>query len=257
MIVARSISKGYRNGNSWTPVLREIDLAVDPGEFLFLLGPSGSGKSTLLSILGCVLTPDQGQLNILGREVSAMPAAELTLFRREHLGFVFQRFHLFRGLTAVENARVPLDLQGVDKRRGNAEAAALLEAVGLADRLDSEIGRLSMGQRQRVAVARALVTKPRLVLADEPTASLDAESGRQTVELLKGLARDRDATVVVVTHDNRILPYADRVLRVEEGRLIPDESGPRTASATPNSPPSAVPGNLPLSSPAVTPHGPG
>ncbi len=219
MIQAESICKSYRNGPATTPVLQDVSLSVSEGEFLFLIGPSGSGKSTLLSILGCVLTPDLGSLQVLDRDVTSMSVADLTLFRRRHLGFVFQRFHLFRGLTARENVRVPLDLMGTDKSTGNRKAAELLEAVGLGEKLESEIGRLSMGQRQRVAIARALVGEPQLILADEPTASLDAESGRVTVELLKGLARERRTTVVVVTHDARILPHADRVLHLEDGQL--------------------------------------
>lgn len=229
MIRAAGIRKSYRNGPVTTPVLRGIDLDVKTGEFLFLLGPSGSGKSTLLSILGCVLTPDAGSLEVLDHPISEMSAAELTLFRRNHLGFVFQRFHLFRGLTAAENARVPLDIRGVDKRTGGRRAKDLLEAVGLGDKIDSEVGQLSIGQRQRVAVARALVGDPPLVLADEPTASLDAESGRQTVELLKRLAKERQTTVIVVTHDSRILPYADRVLHLEAGNLLGEESAATTS----------------------------
>ncbi len=229
MIHAAGICKSYRNGPVVTPVLQGIDLEVQTGEFLFLLGPSGSGKSTLLSILGCVLTPDAGALDVLGYHVPEMSAAELTLFRRDHLGFVFQRFHLFRGLTAAENARVPLDIRGIDKRTGIRRAKGLLDAVGLGDKVDTEVGRLSIGQRQRVAVARALVGDPPLVLADEPTASLDAESGQQTVELLRRLAKERQTTVIVVTHDSRILPYADRVLHLEAGNLVGEET-PTTTS---------------------------
>lgn len=219
MISLTRIHKSYKNGSILTPVLHDISLEVASGEFLFLVGPSGSGKSTLLSIMGCVLAPDSGTLQMLGKPITGLSKSALTRFRREHMGFVFQRFHLFKGLTATENVRVPLDLMGIGRMQADRAARELLEAVGLADKLDSDINRLSGGQRQRVAVARALVTKPDVVFADEPTASLDAESGRKTVELMRNLAKDRKTTVVVVTHDSRILSYADRVVLLEDGRI--------------------------------------
>lgn len=221
MIFAESICKSYQAGSTKTMVLNNVSLSVDRGEFLFLVGPSGSGKSTLLSILGCVLAADSGSLEMLGQDVTRLPKAALTRFRRDHLGFVFQRFHLFRGLTAMENVRVPLDLRGVDKTLGGRRAKEMLAAVGLSEKVGSDIGRLSMGQRQRVAVARALIDEPDIVFADEPTASLDADSGRVTVELMRALAKERQTTVVVVTHDARILGYADRVLHLENGKLKP------------------------------------
>ena len=219
MILAESICKSYQAGSAKTMVLNDVSLSVERGEFLFLVGPSGSGKSTLLSILGCVLAADSGSLHMLGQDVTRLPKAELTRFRRDHLGFVFQRFHLFRGLTAMENVRVPLDLRGVDKTLGGRRAKEMLASVGLSEKAGSDIGRLSMGQRQRVAVARALIDEPDIVFADEPTASLDADSGRVTVELMRALAKERQTTVVVVTHDSRILGYADRVLHLENGKL--------------------------------------
>lgn len=219
MIDASGICKSYRNGSMSTPVLRDVCLTVSAGEFVFLVGPSGSGKSTLLSILGCVLAADSGVLKIGAQDVASLTQAELTRFRRDHLGFVFQRFHLFRGLTALENVRVPLDLCGVPKMRGNQQSSELLAAVGLSDKLSSPIQRLSMGQRQRVAIARALVTQPQVLLADEPTASLDAESGKNAVELMRNLAKERQTTVVVVTHDARILSYSDRTFHLEDGQL--------------------------------------
>jgi putative ABC transport system ATP-binding protein len=224
MIEAKSIIKSYQAGTNKTTVLNDVSLSVKQGEFLFLVGPSGSGKSTLLSILGCVLAADSGSLEMLGQDVTRLKKASLTRFRREHLGFVFQRFHLFRGLTAMENVRVPLDLRGVDKKLGGQRAKEMLASVGLAEKAGSDIGRLSMGQKQRVAVARALIDEPDVVFADEPTASLDAESGRITVELMRALAKERKTTVVVVTHDSRILGYADRVLHLENGKLKPATS---------------------------------
>lgn len=243
IIEAADLAKSYYNGPTASRVLKGVSLTVRSGEFVFLLGPSGSGKSTLLSILGCVLSADAGSLTVRGQDVSTASPAELADFRRNHLGFVFQRFHLFHGLTALENVRVPLDLRGEGRRSGNQQAAELLEAVGLGDKIDCEISRLSMGQRQRVAVARALVGKPDLVFADEPTASLDAESGQVTVELLQRLARERQATVVVVTHDPRILGYADRVLHLENGTLsaLPTTAGRAIMPATATEPASCPP----------------
>ena len=219
MIRAQGIFKSYRNGSIVAPVLKNVDLEVAHGEFLFLVGPSGSGKSTLLSILGCVLGADAGTLEMLGTNIFGLNKRALTCFRRDRLGFVFQRFHLFKGLNALENVRVPLDIRGEAKSVGNRVAKELLDAVGLSDKINSEINRLSGGQRQRVAVARALAGKPEIVFADEPTASLDAESGRKTVELLRALSKERKTTVVVVTHDARILSYADRVVQLEDGKI--------------------------------------
>lgn len=246
MIVCRDVRKSYQNGASKTEVLRGVSLTVSAGEFVYLVGPSGSGKSTLLSILGCVLSPDSGDVEILGQGTRKMGAARLTAFRRENIGFVFQKFHLFPGLTAAENARVPLDVRGVPKSDAHLEAEELLCAVGLEHKVNSSIDRLSMGQRQRVAVARALAGSPQIIFADEPTASLDADSGRATVDLLKGLAKDRGATVLVVTHDSRIFSFADRVLELEDGYLQP--------TPTPQRPPALAPG-LPSELSTVTTRG--
>lgn len=218
-VIAEGIRKSYVSGGNSTLVLRGIDLSIRRGECAFLVGPSGSGKSTLLSILGCVLSPDEGRLVLLGEDVSHWTPRERTRFRRERIGFVFQRFHLFNGLTALENVRVPLDLLGRPTREAAAEAAQLLESVGLAEKLKSRITQLSIGQRQRVAVARALAGEPDLILADEPTASLDAESGLNATQLLRDLSRQRGKTVIVVTHDSRIFSFADRIFHLEGGRI--------------------------------------
>jgi putative ABC transport system ATP-binding protein len=230
-IHAKGIQKAYRTGSVLTPVLRGVDLDVRAGECVFLVGPSGSGKTTLLSILGCVLSPDAGELNILGRDVTRLGRREQARFRRERIGFVFQRFHLFSGLRAWENVRVAFDLLGRSARRGKAESLALLERVGLADRTHHRISQLSMGQRQRVALARALAGEPDLIFADEPTASLDAETGQQAMQLLKSLCAELNKTVVVVTHDNRIYPLADRILTLVDGRIV---SPPGTETTHPD-----------------------
>ena len=219
VIKAKSLEKSYRNGATVTPVLRDVNLAIEQGECVFFVGPSGSGKTTLLSILGCILSPDGGTLELLGQDVSRLRSKRKSRFRREKLGFVFQRFHLFDGLRAWENVQVSLQLLGKSGRAAKRESLHMLEAVGLADRANYHISQLSMGQRQRVALARALVANPELILADEPTASLDAEAGQTAMRLLKDLCQEMGKTVLVVTHDSRIFTMADRILTLNEGRL--------------------------------------
>lgn len=219
VIEVSRLCKSYRSGGEPVPVLSEIDLHVERGECLFLAGPSGSGKSTLLSILGCVLSADAGSVQMLGEEVTRFSAADQARFRRDHIGFVFQRFHLFNALTAQENVAVPLTLLRWHRKAAMARGLELLRQVGLEDKAARRVTQLSMGQRQRIALARALAGNPPLVLADEPTASLDAESGLTAMELLKKLCRELGKTIIVVTHDSRIFHLADRILRLENGRL--------------------------------------
>jgi len=183
----QSVSKWYCRGESKTTVLDNIDMQVDTGECVFLLGPSGSGKTTLLSIIGCVLTADTGEVRVLGHDVSQLDSTTAAQLRRDHIGFIFQKFHLIRGLTAQENVAVPLLLSGCSATQANRRASERLEQVGLADFLKQQPSRMSVGQCQRVAFARALVGDPKLILADEPTASLDAESGQQAMKLLRQL----------------------------------------------------------------------
>lgn len=220
VIDVRNVDKAYGEGVNRTPVLRSVELQVQRGQCVFLAGPSGSGKSTLLSILGCLLTPDAGRVHILGQDVTRCDARQQAQFRRERIGFVFQRFHLFRGLNAWENVRVALDLLGYSRRRSREEVPRLLHAVGLGHKMRSDIRQLSMGQCQRVAMARALAGDPDLIFADEPTASLDAESGKTVMELLRALTTDTGKTAVVVTHDHRIFSYADRVFNMVNGQIV-------------------------------------
>jgi putative ABC transport system ATP-binding protein len=220
VVEAKGLNKDYRTGTVRTPVLRNIDLQVPRGECLFLVGPSGSGKTTLLSILGCVLTPDSGQLRILRQDVTRLSAKEQARFRRERIGFVFQRFHLFDGLRAWENVALVFDLLGHSRTERKRRSMELLDVLGLGDRLNHRVSQLSMGQRQRVAVARALAADPDVILADEPTASLDAQSGRLAIKLLKQLSQRLGKTVIVVTHDARIFSVADRILRLVDGQIV-------------------------------------
>jgi putative ABC transport system ATP-binding protein len=222
VVTVAHLSKSYGAGATKSPVLRDVSFSVARGECLFLVGHSGSGKTTLLSILGCVLSADSGMVDILGERVSEFNAAKQAAFRRNRLGFVFQRYHLFEALTALENVKVPLDLLGVRPKEARRRAQELLEKVGIGDKAPRRVTQLSMGQRQRVAIARALAANPEIVLADEPTASLDRTAGWNAMETLKSLCREEDKTAIVVTHDDRILPLADRILTMADGQLRDD-----------------------------------
>jgi putative ABC transport system ATP-binding protein len=218
-VVLRGVTKSYTRGNTVTKVLDDIDFTVRQGECVFVLGPSGSGKTTLLSIIGCVLSADEGHVQILGHDVSNISPKQAAELRRQYIGFVFQRFHLIRGLTAAENVAVPLVLAGCKPAAAARRAAELLEQVDMGQYASAQPHRLSVGQCQRVAFARALVADPDLILADEPTAALDAKTGQQEMELLRRLTVESGRSVIVVTHDPRILAFADRVVRIENGIL--------------------------------------
>lgn len=218
MIEIRDLYKTYGKGSAEVHALAGVDLDVAAGEMLMLMGPSGSGKTTLLSIMGCILRATSGSVKIEGREVAQLAESSLPEVRLKHFGFIFQGFNLFPALTARENVELALKLKGF--RSPKAEAASLLEQVGLSDKLNSFPSDLSGGQKQRVAIARALAGDPPIILADEPTAALDSQSGLMVMEILTGLARKRGRAVVVVTHDNRVLHYADRIVRIADGRVV-------------------------------------
>jgi putative ABC transport system ATP-binding protein len=219
-LVARDVWMSYGAGPRRQTILHGISLDVAAGETVYLTGPSGSGKTTLLSILGCILTPDQGSVKVLGEEVARMTTQERAAFRQCHVGLVFQSCNLFPTLSAVDNIRLVLSIQGVGLKTATARAEELLDQVGLASRGRLRPAQLSGGECQRVAVARALASRPALLFADEPTASLDAENGQAILALLTRLVRQHGVTLVVVTHDERIFPFADRILRLEDGHLI-------------------------------------
>jgi putative ABC transport system ATP-binding protein len=218
-VIARHVYKGFGTGARRAPVLHGVSLAIPRGQTTFLIGPSGSGKSTLLSILGCLLTPDHGSVRVLDQEVAGLNAAQLTAIRRQHLSFVFQNFHLFPTLSALDNIRLALAMQGVTLANATRRATEVLDKVCLGNRLQARPAQLSTGECQRVAIARALVSDPAILFADEPTASLDAENGQVVMHLLTDLVRRRGRTLVVVTHDDRIFSFADRILRLEDGCL--------------------------------------
>ncbi len=219
IVEVTNLHKAYRRGTTVTPVLRGIDLSIPQGQCLFLAGPSGSGKSTLLSILGCILTPDEGTVRLFGQDVSRLRNVARTRLRRDRIGFVFQRFQLIRGLTAFDNIHVPLLLRGVRAHQAKERVMELLDAVGLADKARSHPNNLSAGQCQRVAFARALAADPEIILADEPTASLDDQSGQEAMTLLRRLINEQGKTAIVVTHDQGIFHFADRICVVHNGTL--------------------------------------
>lgn len=231
VISVQGVRKSYGNGASITPVLHGVDLEVRQGECVFLAGPSGSGKTTLLSIIGCILSTDEGRVEILGHDVSRLSAHQRTRLRLEKLGFVFQRFHLIKGLTVLENVCVPLLLRGTPSAIARKKAETVLEIVGLAGQGRSGVQQLSAGQCQRVAFARALVGDPQIILADEPTASLDAANGQQVMELLRRLVVQEQRTALVVTHDPRIFHFAHRILHLDNGRITRCELPGRPDSA--------------------------
>jgi len=223
-ISVRELTKQYAEGAAGTLALRGIDLDVHAGELLMLMGPSGSGKTTLLSIMGCILTATSGSVRIAGREVMGLREKELPSIRLEHIGFVFQGFNLFPTLTAGENVELMLDLKGVPAVKAKKRAAELLEQVGLGGKYGSFPSDLSGGQKQRVAIARALAGDPRIILADEPTAALDSHTGQTVMEMMSELAHQRGRAVVIVTHDSRVVKFADRIVRIEDGAVAAPES---------------------------------
>ncbi|MGK7913726.1 MAG: ABC transporter ATP-binding protein [Synechococcus sp.] len=222
-ISTRMLEMTYRSSGTPVPVLRNINFSVASGEVQFLMGPSGSGKTTLLSILAGILTPTGGDVELLGETITRMSRKRLSQFRRSNIGFIFQGFNLFPTLTISENVEVALNLANVKGTRAKQQALFQLERVGLADKANARPADLSGGQQQRVAIARALVSNPKLIMADEPTASLDSRNGQVAMELLQRLAKESDCTVLVVTHDPRITPFADRIIHMEDGCIIDTE----------------------------------
>jgi putative ABC transport system ATP-binding protein len=218
-IVARGVEMVFQTGNQRFHALKDINLEVNSGDVQLLMGPSGSGKTTLLSILGGILTPTSGSVRLMGQEITRMSRSQLAKFRLKNIGFIFQGFNLFPALTAIENVEVALKMKGLQSRAARLEASVLLEQVGLANKAKNLPEELSGGQKQRVAIARALAGNPPLIMADEPTAALDSHSGHAVIDLLRRLAKEGGHTVLMVTHDPRIVDVADRVTHLEDGIL--------------------------------------
>jgi putative ABC transport system ATP-binding protein len=224
-VQVRGLTKTYQTGAAASRALNGIDLDVNGGEVTLLMGPSGSGKTTLISIMGCILRPTSGSVEINGRDVTHLKERQLPKVRLQDIGFVFQGFNLFPTLTAAENVAVALDLKGVSGREKKRRARDLLDTVDLSDKYGEYPANLSGGQKQRVAIARALAGDPEIILADEPTGALDSQSGRLVMEMLRRLAKEKGRAVVIVTHDTRTLDYADRVVHIEDGRILQSGEG--------------------------------
>jgi len=222
----RGVFKTYGKGATAVSALRGADLEVRPGELLMLVGPSGCGKTTLISVAAGILDPNQGEVRLLGEDLLAMSDRARVRFRGESVGFVFQSFNLIPTLSAAENVSVPLLIRGESRRTALARANEALARVGIGDRGRSRPGELSGGQQQRVAIARAFVHRPRLIVCDEPTSALDHETGHKVMELLRGLVDADRMSLVIVTHDSRIFSFADRVARMDDGRVVSVESRP-------------------------------
>jgi putative ABC transport system ATP-binding protein len=218
-ISVQGVVKRYKLGKIAVEALKGLDLEIDASEIVGIVGPSGSGKSTLLNLLGCIDTADEGRVEIGGIDVGLLHEAELTALRRERIGFIFQSFNLIPVLSAYENVDLPLSALGVRTAERRERVRAILERVGLTEYQGRRPDELSGGQRQRVAIARALVSRPSLVLADEPTANLDGETGRSIMELVQAMNGELKTTFVLATHDPRILPYLDRRVLLEDGRV--------------------------------------
>lgn len=223
-IVGEHLSRSFGTGKMRQTVLHDNSLSILPGELTLIIGPSGSGKSTLLSVLSGLLTPDSGTVRALGIELNRLSSDELDGFRREHCGFVFQGFNLFASLTALENVLLPLQYGprlAPAEARGRARAA--LELVGLGPRAGLRPMELSGGEKQRVAIARALVKRPRLLFADEPTSALDSHNGQIVIDILHHVAQTDGTTVLGVSHDHRLIKHSDRVITLEDGRVVSDQ----------------------------------
>jgi len=228
LVRLRGVSRLYGVGDAEVRALDSVDMDIDRGEFIALMGPSGSGKSTALNVIGCLDVPSGGRYWFRGVEVGDLSGRQRALLRRNWLGFVFQSFNLLQRGNALENVELPLVYKGLGRRERQRLAMSALEEVGLADRARHRPNEMSGGQQQRVAIARALVTAPDLLLADEPTGNLDSVMSHDIMRLLAGLNRDRGITVAMVTHEDEMAEYTDRIVRFRDGRVEP--SGPARAA---------------------------
>ena len=221
-ISVRDVSRDFTAGQQTIRVLHGIDLDVAPGELTYLVGESGSGKTTLISIMCGILWPTEGSVEIFGTGIYALSDDDLVRFRLQNIGFIFQQYNLIPAIDAASNAAVPLIAGGMHRTEARERAVAMMEKLNIGDQVDKLPNQLSGGQQQRVAIARALVHEPRLVVCDEPTAALDANSGRRVMDLLREVALAEDRACIIVTHDNRVFDLADRILVLEDGRITHD-----------------------------------
>jgi putative ABC transport system ATP-binding protein len=225
VLEARGVVKLLGEGAGKVQALKGVDLTLKSGELALLMGPSGSGKTSLLSVLGCILSPNEGVVRVCGQPTTNLQPEQLAKLRRDHIGFVFQSYHLFPTLTALDNVRLALDVRGERSGKAITRAREALVRVGLAHKMQAYPRELSGGEQQRVAIARAMVGDAAAILADEPTAALDSENGSSVMAMLSEIAKDPAHGVLVVTHDPRILPFASRIIRIEDGLIVGEEAG--------------------------------
>lgn len=216
------LNKEFPVGDESIKVLHDITADIRMGELTMLVGPSGCGKTTLISIITGILSTTSGEIDLLGQDLNALKGGKKVVFRRENLGFIFQQYNLLPALTAAENAAMPLLAAGVSNAKAISQARDILDDIGMKGQTEKLPRQLSGGQQQRVAIARALVHNPKLIVCDEPTAALDAKTGQAVMEILRKIANDQNRAVLIVTHDNRIYKYADRILEMSDGRVIGD-----------------------------------
>ena len=220
VIDVRGVEKSFGDGSNRIHVLKKVNFQAQTGEITMLVGPSGCGKTTLLSAIAGTMRVEAGEISVFGNKLETMSGGALTRFRAKTIGFIFQQFNLIPTLTVAENVGVPLLIQGVSSGKALKRSRAILEEVGLGERWKERPNKLSGGQQQRVAIARALVHEPPLVICDEPTAALDAQNGEIVLDLFRQVARSPDRAVIIVTHDNRIFSYADRIARMDDGEIV-------------------------------------
>ena len=225
VIRVKDLYKVYRVGDSKVKALNGVDFTIQKGEFCSIVGTSGSGKSTLLNMLAGLEKPTKGQIVIAGEHIEKKSENQLVKFRREHIGFIFQSFNLLPALSAVENVALPLTFQGMDKAKRLEKAAQVLDLVGLSVHKHHRPTQMSGGQQQRVGIARALVVNPQIIFADEPTGNLDSHTSAEVMELIRKIIHEQNQTLVMVTHDDHLAGFADRIFRISDGKIVSIEAG--------------------------------
>ncbi|MEL4304370.1 ABC transporter ATP-binding protein [Methanococcoides sp. LMO-2] len=223
LIAFRDVWKTYQMGEVQVNALRNVNVSIDQGEFAAIIGPSGSGKSTMMNLVGCLDVPSDGEIFLRSKNISEMTESDLSTLRGKTIGFVFQQYNLIPGMTALENVLLPLEIQEVEDGIAMERAKEALEMVGLSDKLNNRPNQLSGGQQQRVSIARSLACDPELILADEPTGALDSKTGREVMNILQRLWKEKGKTVVMVTHDMNLAQYAERHIVLKDGQIVRDE----------------------------------
>ncbi len=222
-VIVQNLNKEFPAGDTTIRVLHDISIGLELGELTMLVGPSGCGKTTLISIISGILSATNGKVTVIGQQLTSMKDREKVLFRRKHIGFIFQQYNLLPALTAAENAAMPLIAAGVPLAEAAEKARQILTQIGMGPYTEKLPRQLSGGQQQRVAIARALVHNPQLIICDEPTAALDAATGKEVIGILRSIANDKNRAVLIVTHDSRIYSFADRIIEMSDGRITGDQ----------------------------------